>query len=53
MVETFLPNPIDKFEDLYSQICHKKYTTACLQELLFYNRESNNLLDLIDEFNEI
>ena len=53
MVETFLPNQIDKFENFYSQIYHKKYTTACLQELLFYNRDSNNLLDLIDEFNEI
>ena len=53
MVETFLPGQMDKFEEFYSQIRHKEYTTASLQELLFYNRDTDNLLNLVDEFNEI
>lgn len=53
MMETFVPNQKDKFDEFYSQINHKKYTTACLQELLFYNRDTDDLLGLIEEFNDI
>lgn len=53
MVETFLPGQMDKFEEFYSKIRHKEYTTASLQELLFYNRDTENLLNLVEEFNEI
>jgi hypothetical protein len=53
MVETFLPNQIEKFEVFYSKIRHKEYTTASLQELLFYNRDTDDLLNLLDEFNDI
>ena len=53
MYEKFLPNQMDKFEDFYQQIEHKEFTTAALQEFLFYNRECENILDLIDGFTEI
>ena len=53
MIETFVPNQKDKFDEFYSQTSHKKYTTACLQELLFYNRDTDDLLGLIEEFNDI
>ena len=53
MVETFLPDQMDIFEEFYSIISHKEYTTASLQELLFYNRDSGNLLDLVDKLTAI
>jgi chaperone BCS1 len=50
MFTTFLPNQKDKFKDFYDQIKHKEYTTAMLQEFLFYNRECDNILDLMEKF---
>ena len=53
MYKRFLPNQIDKFDKFYSKISHKKYTTAMLQELLFYNRKCDNILDYINDFQKI
>lgn len=53
MFHTFLPNQKDKFKEFYKEVSHKKYTTAMLQEFLFYNRECENINELLDEFNEI
>ena len=53
MFHTFLPNQTDKFKEFYKEISHKKFTTAMLQEFLFYNRECENIIELLDEFIEI
>lgn len=53
MFNTFLPEQIDKFDEFYENIKYKKYTTAMLQELLFFNRNCNNILDYINEFSDI
>ena len=53
MYKRFLPNQIDKFDKFYSKISHKKYTTAMLQELLFYNRKCDNILDYVNDFQKI
>ena len=53
MFDTFLPNQKDKFEDFYTTIKNKKYTTAMLQELLFFNRKCENILDKLDLFDDI
>jgi len=53
MFHKFLPDQCDRFEDFYSLIQHKQYTTAVLQEFLFYNRKCENILELLDKFNEI
>lgn len=53
MFETFLPEQADKFKDFYKEISHKKFTTAMLQEFLFYNRENDNILELLDDFIKI
>tara|TARA_B110000495_G_C22934288_1_gene546284 strand:+ start:6 stop:1073 length:1068 start_codon:yes stop_codon:yes gene_type:complete len=41
------------FINFYKKIKKHKYTTAMLQEFLFYNRRSSNILEKIDEFLEI
>ena len=38
MFNTFLPEQKDKFKEFYDNIKNKKYTTAMLQELLFFNQ---------------
>ena len=53
MFITFLPNQESKFKDFYNEIKHKEYTTAMLQEFLFYNRDCEDILQLMDIFNEI
>ena len=53
MFQKFLPDQCDRFKDFYSLIQHKQYTTAVLQEFLFYNRKCENILELLDKFNEI
>ena len=53
MFNTFLPNQIDKLNNFYKEIRHKEYTTAMLQEFLFYNRECEDILEIIDKFIEI
>ena len=53
MFYSFQLDKNNNFEDFYKEIEHKQYTTAMLQEFLFYNRNSNNILDKIDQFTEI
>jgi len=53
MFEVFLPDQKDKFNEFYDEIRHKEYTTAMLQEFLFYNRKCNNILEHLDKFNDI
>ena len=53
MFERFLPDQKDRFNDFYDTIKHKEFTTASLQEFLFYNRECGNILDIIDKFSDI
>ena len=53
MFNVFLPDQKDKFNDFYNEIRHKEYTTAMLQEFLFYNRKCENILELLDKFNDI
>ena len=52
MYSTFFPENED-VADFYKSIKHLKYTTAMLQEFLFYNRDCENILDKISEFQEI
>lgn len=53
MFDRFLPKQSDKFNKFYNSISHLEYTTAMLQELLFFNRKCMNILDHIDEFKDI
>ena len=53
MFNTFLPDQEDKFKDFYKAIGHKEFTTAMLQEFLFYNRDCDDILSIIDKFIEI
>jgi hypothetical protein len=53
MFDRFLPEQSDKFNKFYNSISHLEYTTAMLQELLFFNRKCMNILDHIDEFKDI
>ena len=53
MFNTFLPEQKDKFVEFYDNIKNKKYTTAMLQELLFFNRNCNNILDKLQLFDDI
>ena len=53
MFTTFLPEQKEKFKEFYEEVSHKKFTTAMLQEFLFYNRECDNILELLGEFIEI
>ena len=50
MFSTFLPDQINNFTAFYNEIKHKEFTTAALQEFLFYNRNCNNILKIIDKF---
>jgi len=53
MFEVFLPEQKDKFLEFYKFIQHKEYTTAMLQEFLFYYRKEPDILAVKDKFNEI
>ena len=53
MFDTFLPDQEDKFNDFYKDIKHKEFTTAMLQEFLFYNRDCEDILSIIEKFIEI
>ena len=53
MFDVFLPEQKDKFPEFYKSIKHKEYTTAMLQEFLFYNRKEENIMDIKDKFNTI
>ena len=43
----------DKCNDFYNRIKHTEYTIAILQEFLFYNRKSDNIMKHISEFFDI
>ena len=53
MFHKFLPKQKDKFNDFYKLINHKQYTTASLQEFLFYNRDCEDIIELIDQLYDI
>jgi hypothetical protein len=53
MFGTFLPDQKEKFKAFYKEIRHKEYTTAMLQEFLFYNRECEDIMTIIDKFIDI
>ena len=53
MFNKFLPDQGDNFKEFYDTIKHKEYSTSALQELLFYNRDCDNILKLMDQFNDI
>ena len=53
MFETFLPEQSEKFKEFYKEVSHKKFTTAMLQEFFFYNRDKENILELLDDFIKI
>jgi len=53
MFTKFLPTQVENFAAFYDLIRHKEFTTACLQEFLFYNRDCENILDIMDIFTEI
>jgi len=53
MFQTFLPDQKKKFKEFYKEIRHKEYTTAMLQEFLFYNRECEDIMTIIDKFIDI
>jgi hypothetical protein len=53
MFDRFLPKQSDNFKKFYNSISHLKYTTAMLQELLFFNRKCENIFDHIDNFKKI
>jgi len=53
MYDRFLPGQLEQFNKFYNSISHLDYTTAMLQELLFFNRKCENILDHIDEFKDI
>ena len=53
MFSTFLPLQVDSFEEFYNTIGHRDFTTAMLQEFLFYNRDCKDILSLRDEFTSI
>lgn len=51
--DTFLPEQSENFSKFYKKIKHMEFTTAMLQEFLFYNRKCENILEHISKFNEI
>ena len=53
MFDIFLSKQKDKFESFYKEIRHKEYTTAMLQEFLFYNRNCDNIMEYLEQFFEI
>ena len=53
MFHVFFPEKKELFESFYREIRHKEYTTAMLQEFLFYNRECDSIMNHIEQFIEI
>ena len=53
MFEVFFPDQKEKFPEFYKFIEHKEYTTAMLQEFLFYNRDIEDILAIKEQFNDI
>mgnify|MGYP002029108321 FL=1 len=53
MFAVFFPKQADKFPEFYKFVRNKKYTTAMLQEFLFYNRRAENIMDHKEKFQDI
>jgi SpoVK/Ycf46/Vps4 family AAA+-type ATPase len=53
MFDVFLPKQKDKFSEFIKFFKNKKYTTAMLQEFLFFNRKCDNILDKLKLFDDI
>ena len=53
MFDVFFPDKVEAFQEFYKTYQHKKYTTAMLQEFLFYNRECENIMEIKDQFQDI
>ena len=53
MFDRFLPHQPYNYQKFYNSIAHKKYTTAMLQEFLFFNRKCLNILNKMDELHKI
>ena len=51
--EMVLPEQKDSFQKFFKLVNSKKYTTAMLQEFLFFNRKHDNILDKMSEFFDI
>jgi SpoVK/Ycf46/Vps4 family AAA+-type ATPase len=51
--EMLVPDQNGNFKKFYKLIQSKQYTTAMLQEFLFFNRKNDNIIDKIDEFYDI
>ena len=51
--EMMLPDQKDHFQKFYKKIESKQFTTAMLQEFLFYNRKCENIYDKLHGFFEI
>ena len=48
-----LPEQKDKFEIFYEKIKSKEFTTAMLQEFLFFNRNCDSILSELKTFFDI
>ena len=53
MFTAFLPDQVSKFKEFYDEIKYRDYTTAMLQEFLFYNRDCDDIMSIIDKFTDI
>jgi len=53
MFEKFIPSQKKQFNEFYKQIKGLKLTTAILQQYLFGNIKTDNILDTVDELKEI
>ena len=47
------PDKKEEFPKFYKKIESKEFTTAMLQEFLFFNRKKGDILSKVSEFNEI
>ena len=50
MFMTFLPHQSGNYKEFYQEIRYRDYSTAMLQEFLFYNRDCENIVDIVDKF---
>jgi hypothetical protein len=51
--EMVLPEQKEGFNQFYEKIQSKEFTTAMLQEFLFFNRKCDTILDKVDTFFDI
>lgn len=53
MFDKFLPNQSERFVEFYKLIKNINITTATLQQFLFQNRSTENIIDKIDELKKL